>query len=72
MHSCKILEVANDKTILPRNHLTQSFSSVASLLHLRVIFACLPDFYLFKLADFEAMASRYLTENFKRPALQPA
>ena len=43
---------------------------VASLLHLRFIFVCLPDFYLFRLADFKTMASRHLDYIFKRAVLR--
>ncbi len=41
---------------------------VVSLLPQRVIFACLPDFYLFKRADFKAMAFRHLADIFKQAA----
>ena len=45
----------------------QSFSLYGpSLLHRGFIVACLPDFYLFKLGDFKATASRYLKYIFKR------
>ncbi len=43
---------------------------VVSLLHLRFIFACLPDFYLFKLVDFKATASRPLNCIFKRGSVR--
>ena len=46
----------------------KKFFYVQSQLHLRFIFACLPDFYLFRLADFKAMASRHRTETFKLTA----
>jgi len=38
---------------------------VVSLLHLRFIFACLPDFYFFARGGFKARASRHLDDIFK-------
>ncbi|NUO78619.1 hypothetical protein HUU05_00960 [candidate division KSB1 bacterium] len=48
--------------------IAKKFFYVGSLLHQRFIFACLPGLYLFKLADFKAMAFRHLADIFKRPA----
>jgi hypothetical protein len=44
----------------------QKFFYVPSLLHLGVIFACLPDFYLFKRGGFKATASRRHSLIFKQ------
>jgi len=58
--------VARSNALLQR-HNPLDFFYGKSLLHRGVIFACLPDFYLFKLADFKATASRHLKHIFKQP-----